>query len=219
MLDQRDTNGASCELTPGMMPLHRAVALALEMAEPTGTVETVPVTAALGRHAARAVAAPEAMPFFDNSAMDGFALRLADLAGTDTLPVAGTIAAGAAPSTLPQGQAMRIYTGAPLPDGADAVAMVENCTEIEGRVRFDHTPKPGANIRRAGSDQPAGASLLAAGQRLGARHVGLLAANGITTVAVAGLNRDLLPASCQCGCRQQRKRQCRIQEPSHVSPR
>jgi molybdopterin molybdotransferase len=185
MLDRHDTDGASCELTPGMMPLERAVALALEMAEPTGAVEAVLLSEALGRYAARAVAAPEAMPFFDNSAMDGFALRLADLAETDTLPVAGTIAAGAAPSALPQGKAMRIYTGAPLPEGADAVAMVENCTELEGGVTFDHPPRPGANIRRAGSDQEAGAVLLVAGQRLRGRHIGLLAANGLTAVTVA----------------------------------
>lgn len=189
MLDRRDTDGASCEVTPGMMPLDRAVALALEGTEPTGRVETVPLDEALGRYAASTVAAPEAMPFFDNSAMDGFALRLADLAGTDQLPIAGTIPAGDAPSALPPGHAMRIFTGAPLPEGADAVAMVENCTEGDGVVRFDRRPGPGANIRRAGSDQPAGASLLAAGQRLGARHVGLLAANGITAVAVAGRPR------------------------------
>lgn len=185
MLDRRDTAGATCEVTQGMMPLDRAVARALERARPTGRVETLPLGEALGRYAARAVTAPGAMPFFDNSAMDGFALRLRDLAATDTLPVAGTIPAGAAPSVLPAGHALRIYTGAPLPEGADAVAMVENCTELADGVRFDHKPRPGDNIRRAGRDQPAGACLVAAGQRLGARHVGLLAANGITAVGVA----------------------------------
>ena len=188
MLDRHHKDGASCEMSPGMMPLDRAVALACETVRPIQDAEPVPLAEAIDRTAAVAVVASAAMPFFDNSAMDGFALRLADLAGRDTLPVAGTISAGAAPATLPPGQAMQIFTGAPLPKGADAVAMSENCTEIgsetDRAVRFDHLPKPGANIRRAGSDQPKGATLVTIGQRLGARHVGLLAGKGITSVAV-----------------------------------
>jgi len=185
MLDRRDTNGATCEVTPGMMPLDQAVALALDGVSPTGSVETVPLANAVGRIAAAVVSAPQAMPLFDNSAMDGFALRLADLDNTDTLPMAGTIPAGAAPLALPPDAAMQIFTGAPLPKGADAVAMSENCTEIDSTVRFDQVPSAGANIRRAGSDQPEGAALVRPGQRIGMRHVGLLAANGLWTVAVA----------------------------------
>lgn len=169
----------------GMMPLEAAIAIALDSVAPIGAVETVNLAEALGRFCAKAVVAPAAMPFFDNSAMDGFALRLADLAGGDRLPISATAAAGSAPSELAPGTAARIFTGAPLPAGADAIAMSEHCTETGETVRFDRAPKPGANIRLAGSDQPLGARLLAPGQRIGARHIGLLAANGIENVSVA----------------------------------
>ncbi len=168
-----------------MMPLADAIALALDGVAPIGAVETVNLAEALGRFCAKAVAAPAAMPFFDNSAMDGYALRLADLEGTDTLPISATIAAGAAPSELMPKTAARIFTGAPLPAGADAIAVSEHCTELGETVRFDRAPKPGANIRITGSDQPLGARLVTPGQRLGARHIGLLAANGIESVSVA----------------------------------
>jgi molybdopterin molybdotransferase len=185
MLDKKHSEGASCETTPGLMPLDAAVSLAWGQVKPLETGETLPLADACGRIAAQDIAAPAAMPFFDNSAMDGFALRLSDLAATDTLPIAGTVPAGVAPGALPPGVAMRIFTGAPIPEGADAVAMVENCTEAGDTVRFDAVPKFGANIRRAGSDQPEGARLVARGEALAPRHIGLLAANGITAVTVA----------------------------------
>ncbi|TDL78266.1 molybdopterin molybdotransferase MoeA [Palleronia sediminis] len=158
--------------------------LALGLVRPMRDIETVPLHAALGRHCTTDIRAPHAMPAFDNSAMDGFALRLADLDGRCCLPVAGCVAAGDAPGTLPPDAAMRIYTGAPIPDGADCVVMVEACIDKGDRVHIDAAPTPGANIRRAGSDQSSGEVLIAAHTRIRPHHVGLLAANGLNAIAV-----------------------------------
>lgn len=158
----------------------RAVAL---VAKITKTQE-VSLIAALDRVCAQTVTAPSAMPFFDNSAMDGFALRCADLDGRCCLKVAGTVAAGDDISTLPDGAALRIFTGAPLPAGADAVVMIEACTDKIHKVHIAQAPAVGDNIRRAGSDQAAGQTLLSAGTRIAAHHIGLLAANGITHIDV-----------------------------------
>ncbi len=171
------------------MPLMIDVAAAREIAvaqiTPVRGVQDVPLHAAPGRTCARDVIATSAMPFFTNSAMDGFALRHADLAGAGTLlPVAGTVAAGMAGTSLPPGAALRIFTGAPLPLGADTVVALEDTSEAGGPVRIDVMPDIGANLRLAGSDQPLGACLVARGARIAPRHVGLLAANGITRVAV-----------------------------------
>lgn len=185
MHDMTFSEGANCETTPGLLPLAEAVALALSQVSPSLQSERVSLVDAVGRIAAQDVLAPSAMPFFDNSAMDGFALRLADLASGDSLPLEGTVPAGAAPRDLPPGTALEIFTGAPVPQGADAVVMVENAQVTGKRVQFHRLPKTEENIRRAGSDQPLGARLVARGQRLAPLHVGLLAANGIADVAVA----------------------------------
>lgn len=167
-----------------LMRVSDARTLALAQVAPLRDGQTVALSDALGRTTRRDIRATAAMPYFDNSAMDGFALRCADLAGDRSLPIAGTVAAGDAPRALPDGAALRIYTGAPLPVGADAVVMVEQCNEVGGRVEFNLQPRPGDNIRRAGSDQASGQILVPAGTRLAPRHVGLLAANGITRVEV-----------------------------------
>lgn len=173
-----------CDDISGLMSVARARDLALAEVQPITGRETCAPDQALGRVLAEALHAPVAMPLFDNSAMDGFALRCADLDGSDSLPIAGTVAAGDDPGPLIPGMALRIYTGAPVPAGADAVAMVERCRELGGRVAFDAAPRPGDNIRRAGSDQARGERLIAAHTRLAPHHVGLMAANGIGRVAV-----------------------------------
>ena len=143
---------ATCDTAPGLIPLEQAVALALEQVTPTGHTDQVALGGAVDRIAAESVVAPAAMPFFDNSAMDGFALCHADLAAVDTLPISGTAPAGSAPGTLAPATAMRIYTGAPLPAGADTVVMLEHCADLGDAVRIVRRPDPGANIRRAGSE-------------------------------------------------------------------
>lgn len=181
------TGGCSCDTVSDaapMMCVTDAVDRAVAQVTPLVHTVSVPLNDAPGRTVAKAVRAAEAMPFFDNSAMDGFALRLADLQGRCCLPVAGTVAAGDAPRALPAGAALRIFTGAPLPSGADTVVMIEACLDKTHKVHVERLPDLGANIRRAGSDQQAGQELVAAGVRIAPHHIGLLAANGIDAITV-----------------------------------
>jgi molybdopterin molybdotransferase len=145
--------------------------------------EEVPLGQALGRFLAGAVVAGRALPPFDNSAMDGFAIRAADLPGE--LPVTGAIAAGAAPdAVLAPGSALRIMTGAPLPAGADAVVMREDADDRGERVYFAEPAVPGQHVRRAGEDIAPGAHVLAAGHRLGPGELAVLASLGHAAVRV-----------------------------------
>ena len=145
--------------------------------------EEVPLGEALGRFLAGAVVAGRALPPFDNSAMDGFAVRAADLPGE--LPVVGAIAAGAPPdAVLPAGTAIRIMTGAPLPAGADAVVMREEADDRGQRVGFAAPAVPGQHVRRAGEDIAPGAPVLAAGHRLGPGELAVLASLGQAAVRV-----------------------------------
>jgi len=183
----RITGGCGCDslaAATDMMSIADALVRALALVAPIKEIELVSLFDALGRSAARPVYAAAAMPVFDNAAMDGFALRCADLAGRCCLPIAGTVAAGDAPTPLPEGAALRIYTGAPLPAGADAVVMIEACIDKTHKVHFNRTPATGENIRRAGSDQAAGQQLISDGTGIAAHHIGLLAANGITQIDV-----------------------------------
>jgi len=150
----------------------------------------VDVAEVAGRALREDVVAPHALPPFDNSAMDGFAVRAADLVAASpptpvTLPVAAVIAAGAAPRRLAAGSAARIMTGAPLPAGADAIVAFEDC-ESGGpaRARFTAPAPPGAHVRRAGADVAAGERVLAAGRELSAHDLALLVAIGHARVAV-----------------------------------
>jgi molybdenum cofactor synthesis domain-containing protein len=158
--------------------------------------ESVPLEAALGRVLAADVAARLTLPRWDDSAMDGFAVRAVDVAGASAaspvrLRVVGEVAAGHVPSgSVEPGTAMRILTGAMLPAGADAVVPVEDTDAPAGvaalpeRVAIRAAAAPGAHIRRAGSDLRAGTPILSAGRRLRPAHVALLAAAGHAEVAV-----------------------------------
>ncbi|MCV2894956.1 gephyrin-like molybdotransferase Glp [Lentibacter sp. XHP0401] len=184
---ERVTSGCGCDsVLPAadLMSLAEARDRALAQVAPLADTQTLALSESLGRTVANAINAFEAMPFFDNSAMDGFALCCADLDGASRLPIAGIVAAGDSPRALPKGTALRIFTGAPLPQGADAVVMLERAHEAEEHVSFTCAPQAGDNIRRAGNDQAVGQELLAAGTRIGAHHIGLLAANGIEHVEV-----------------------------------
>jgi molybdopterin molybdotransferase len=137
----------------------------------------------------RILAAPlvsgRVLPPWDNSAMDGYALRAAEVVAGSPLLVQGTVAAGhPASQPLLPGTCLRIMTGAPVPDGADAVIMREEAEESEGRVRFRSPARPGQHIRRAGEDIRLGDLLLASGSPLGPGEVGVLAAVGRTLVEV-----------------------------------
>lgn len=123
------------------------------------------------------------LPPWDNSAMDGYALRAADLPGD--LPIAGVVAAGDAPGrVLANATCLKIMTGAPIPGGADTVVMREDVIEKAGLASFAAAPTLGANIRRAGEDVSLGTTLIEAGALLGPGELGLLAAQGIEHVPV-----------------------------------
>lgn len=171
-----------------MLTVGEAAAIARSMISAVRDTELADLGKVVGRVVARDISAPRPMPFFDQSAMDGFAVCSDDLAGAGPwrLVLAGTVAAGDRRIGDPwaHGAAQRIFTGAPVPAGADAVVMLEDCEDEGGFVSFGHCPQPGENIRRLGSDIPRGALLVAAGTRLEPRHVGLLAANGYTALNV-----------------------------------
>ena len=150
----------------------------------------VPLAEALGCVTSVAVAATEAVPPFANSAMDGFALRAADTAGAPVeLRVVGVVPAGADPTGLRvgPGEAVRIMTGAPVPEGADAVVMVERTaggTEAGQRVTVEIEVREGAHIRPAGEDHLPGQEVIGAGTVLGPGHLGLLGGMGLRRVPV-----------------------------------
>lgn len=145
--------------------------------------EIVAIDRAFGRFLATDVVAGRTLPPWDNSAMDGFAVRAADVPGT--LPVASTVAAGHAPDAkLAPGTAIRIMTGAPLPAGADAVVMREDADDRGDSVAIALSVRPGENVRRAGEDVAPGDVVVGAGTRLGAGEIGLLAALGHAVVKV-----------------------------------
>ena len=147
--------------------------------------ETVAISAALGRVLARPQISAITVPPLDNSAMDGYAVRLADVAGRGvSLPVSQRIQAGTVGQPLTAGTAARIFTGAPVPLGADAVLMQEDCIVDDGNVVINKLPQPGENIRRAGEDIENGAQVLATGTRLNAAEMGLAASVGLAEVPV-----------------------------------
>ena len=145
---------------------------------------------ALGLVCAEDVTAPLSLPRFDNSAMDGYAVRRQDVAGATEdapveLPVVGEIGAGrAGPTSIEPGTVAKIMTGAPVPDGADAVVPYEWTDRGASSVRITQAPSEGRHIRRAGGDVREGDHLISAGTALGPRHLGLLAAVGRPTVSV-----------------------------------
>jgi molybdopterin molybdotransferase len=161
--------------------------------------EIVALERGLGRVLAEAVVSPIDVPAVDNSAVDGYALHFDDLdpAGETRLPVIGRAAAGHPFETaLARGAALRIFTGAAMPEGADTVMMQEDCRREDGNVVLKPGIKRGSNRRLAGEDVAAGKTILAAGARLRPQDVGLAAAIGRTTVSVA---KPLRVALCSTG--------------------
>lgn len=169
-----------------MIPYEQARRHVLERCAPRGPAPR-PLDEALGCVLAGAVVAPEAVPPWDNSAMDGYAVRADDVAGAGPdapvrLRVVDTVAAGAAATTpVGPGEAVRIMTGAPVPGGADAVVMVERTRGGPDAVEVDvlDAPEAGRNVRRAGSDVAAGDEVVAAGTLLRPAHLGVLASANV----------------------------------------
>ncbi|MGQ9660405.1 MAG: molybdopterin molybdotransferase MoeA [Thermochromatium sp.] len=162
-----------------------AVALLTARVSSIDGAETLALEAALGRVLAEPVVSTIDVPGWDNSAMDGYAIRHADLAAQGgRLPVAQRIVAGAVGEPLAPGTAARIFTGAPLPAGADTVAIQEVCEVSDGQVRIPLDIPVGANVRRAGEDIRAGSEVIAAGTRLTPAHLGLAASVGVAKLVV-----------------------------------
>lgn len=160
---------------------------AIAAACPVTGQEMLPLDQAVGRVTATPIMAAHALPPFDNSAMDGYALRLSDLTGDGPwhLPVSARIAAGDARAlTLAAGTAARIFTGAPVPFGADTVVMQERVTRAGDMISLSERPRMGQNIRRQGEDVDQGAPALAAGLALTPPRLALLAGCGVASVAV-----------------------------------
>jgi molybdopterin molybdotransferase len=173
---------------PGPISLDDARAAVLATASPLLAVE-IPLRDALGLNLAEDVVADSPLQRFDNSAMDGYAVRAVDLAAAApeapvALALAGESRAGhPADAAIGPGEAIAISTGAMLPRGADAVVRVEDTSRADRRVEFLVSPSAGANVRRAGEDVAAGATVLRRGDPLGPAALGLLAALGVETVA------------------------------------
>lgn len=151
----------------------------------SAAIERLPLAECLNRVLALSQQSTVAAPPLDNSAMDGYAVRVDDLTGTQTtLPVSQRIPAGQVGEPLQPGTAARIFTGAPIPDGADAVVMQEYCVAEGGPVQIRHLPKCGENIRRAGEDIAVGAVVLEAGCLLRAQDIALAATAGLSHLPV-----------------------------------
>ncbi len=172
-----------------MTPLDEAQARIARDISPLAPIE-VPLSEARGLVLAQDVTSSEAIPPFANTAMDGFAVRAADTAGASssnpvTVPVVATVAAGAvAPRALEAGEAMRIMTGAPIPDGADAVIMVELTEAVDDNVKLLAEVEVGNHIRPAGDDLDAGTVIFGPGEVLSPAHLGVCASVGYETVLV-----------------------------------
>lgn len=171
-----------------MMSVDEAVAIIAARVSAVQDTETVSLGDADGRILAGDISAPLALPPFTNSAVDGYAVRGRDLPQAEEarFPVTGRVqAGGSAGGAIAPGHAVRIFTGAPMPDGADTVFMQEDVRiEADNKVVLPAGLKPGANVRPAGEDIPVGHSALKAGQRLRPQDVALIAAFGLTEVDV-----------------------------------
>jgi molybdopterin molybdotransferase len=174
-----------------LLGLDDALKLLLERTAPVADFEAAPLVFALGRILGENIVATRDVPPHDNSAVDGYAVYFDDLvpAGETVLPVAGRATAGHPLACVQKRTtAVRIFTGAPMPDGEnggpDTVMMQEDCIEADGVVRIPPGIKSGANRRRRGEDIKAGSVILRAGRRLRPQDIGLAASVGLTTLPV-----------------------------------
>lgn len=187
-----------------MRPVGEVRADVLARIRPTGT-EQVFLEEAVGRYLAQEVIAPHDVPSFSNSAMDGFAVRSGDVAVAGAvLEVVEGLAAGQTTSVVVgPGQAVKIMTGAPMPDGADTVVPVEDTEVEEGKVRVASIHEQGSSVRPPGGDVRGGATVFTPGTRISPAHVGVLATIGVTAptvakrprVAVMSTGDELVPAT------------------------
>ncbi len=169
-----------------VLDVEPALARLLEQATALGPAQRVPTEQALGRVLACDVLSPIDVPGMDNSQMDGYAVRSADVREPGArLALTQRIAAGQVGRALAAGEAARIFTGAPIPDGADAVVMQEQCRGGDDHVLVDHVPQPGEWVRRRGFDVRSGSVVLRRGHRLRPQDLGQAASVGVAELQVA----------------------------------
>lgn len=183
------TEGCGCDrrdMLKALISVDDALALIDERTEAIPETEMLSTALALGRTLADPVTSFQMTPPFDNAAMDGYAVVTSALEGEGPwdVPVVARVPAGQAAAPLSGLQASRIFTGASVPVGADAVVMQEDVHRNGATIRIDHRPNSGLNIRRAGSELVAGALVLPKGRRLGAREIAACAAAGAAQVRV-----------------------------------
>ena len=170
-------------MKPGMLSVDEALAFLLDGARPVAETETLATQAATGRVLAQAQYSTLTVPAVDNTSMDGYAVYAADCAsGEARLPVSQRVPAGSVPQPLVRGTAARIFTGAPIPPGADAVVMQEQCVQDGDAVIVRHRPEPGEWVRYTGEDIRSGSEILARGMKLRPQDTGLAASVGIAAL-------------------------------------
>ncbi len=174
-----------CCASPGLISVDQAIDKILSQAVPVKETESVEILDALNRVLAEDLHSTIDVPGYDNSAMDGYAVNSADcVTSGSSLPVSQRIPAGQVGVMLQRGTAARIFTGAPVPAGADAVVMQELCQQIEDRVVINTVVEAGCNVRCAGEDIKSDSIVLSAGQRLRPQELGLLASVGLARFKV-----------------------------------
>jgi len=180
-----ETKTADCCSTPGLISVEQAIDKIISQAVPVEQTETVDILDALNRVLAEDLSSTIDVPGYDNSAMDGYAVYSEDcqVTGSD-LPISQRIPAGQVGIPLERGTAARIFTGAPVPEGADAVVMQELCEQNGDNVIVNTVVKAGSNVRRAGEDIAKGSTVLISGKRLRPQELGLLASVGLAEFKV-----------------------------------
>jgi molybdopterin molybdotransferase len=173
-----------CAAGPSLLGVQEALERMLSGARIQASTERVPLAQCLGRVLVEDAVSRIDVPPAANSAMDGYALRYTDFTPGVTLAVSALVPAGAAAAPLAEGTAVRIFTGAPIPAGADTVVMQEVCQPIDGGVRLPQSVTQGSNIRPAGEDMTEGQRVLYAGQRLRPQDLGLAATAGHAELVV-----------------------------------
>lgn len=173
------------EHTAGLISLETALEKMLSSISAVTDTQTLALLQAAGRITASPVISPIDVPGFDNSAMDGYAVRMEDIESGAVLPIAGKAFAGQPFTGIwPAGSCIRIMTGAPIPPGTDAVIMQEEAEASDHGVRFPTAVRPGQNIRRRGEDILEGAAILNAGIKLSAAELAIVASLGIKDIQV-----------------------------------
>jgi len=179
-----------------LTPIDEALSFLLASVAPCCEAEVVALSCASGRILSHSITAPLSVPPMANSAMDGYALRAADSVDPERdLAVSQRIAAGQVGARLEAGTAARIFTGAPMPAGADAVVMQENCERRGEGIRVNKAVLPNENVRPIGADIKAGSTVFAQGRRLRPQDIGALASLGLTEVSVTRKLRVALMTS------------------------